>query len=69
MTFTIEASPNPALWPIGRTLTLEDAAELLRMTPPDLTLLSAHACRVREEGFCLEVKREAPAASAQAAQG
>jgi hypothetical protein len=57
MRFIIAETPNPTTWPVGKVLTLEVAAELLRLNPSDMTLLCENAARVREHGFCLEVHK------------
>jgi hypothetical protein len=59
MKFIIAESPNPRIWPVGKVLTLEIAAELLRLKVADITLLCQNAARVREQGFCLEVQKAA----------
>ena len=59
MKFIIAQSPNPRTWPVGKVLTLETAAELLRLKAADITLLCQNAARVREQGFCLEVQKNA----------
>ena len=59
MKFIIAESPNPTLWPAGKVLTFRKAAQLLRMDAADMALLCHTATHVRDQGFCLEVRKDA----------
>lgn len=58
MKFRISETPNPNLWPLGKRLTLEEAAQLLENDLVEMALRSRMASAMEDQGFRFEIERE-----------
>jgi hypothetical protein len=59
MKYRIADTPNPRQWPIGKLLTVGEAAQLLEVNANNMALRSRRAVVLVSQGFRMEIIHEA----------
>jgi hypothetical protein len=57
MVFTVSQTPDPVRWPVGALLSLDEAAQLLKVSASEMMTRSRMAAALSHDGIRLVIKR------------